>query len=56
MKLWQDMTQIERMRMEFSDLHKELFDMRPDEETAREVAAMSDTDFAVLYYKYVDML
>jgi len=56
MKAWEDMTQIERMRLQFSDLHKALFDVRPDEETSIEVAEMSDADFSVLFHKYVDML
>lgn len=29
MKAWKDMTRIERMRAEYSDLHKDVYGMRP---------------------------
>jgi hypothetical protein len=30
MKAWEDMTRIEKMRAEYSDLHKDVYGMRPD--------------------------
>ena len=30
MKAWENMTRIERMRAEYSDLHKDVYGMRPD--------------------------
>jgi hypothetical protein len=31
MKTWKEMTPIERLRCEYSDLHKEVFGHRPDD-------------------------
>ena len=30
MKAWNEMTRIEQMRAEYSDLHKDVYGMRPD--------------------------
>lgn len=53
MKAWQDMTQAERLRCEYSDLHKEVFGRRPD---YTEVDAWDDNQLALEYSRLVTLL
>jgi hypothetical protein len=43
MKAWNDMTKYEQMRCEYSDLHKDVFGMRPSPERYAEIAQWSDS-------------
>lgn len=47
---------IAQMRVEYSDLHKEVFGCRPDREHINEVLSMSDTDFVNAYDQLFNLL
>jgi hypothetical protein len=56
MKAWEDMTRIERLRAEYSDLHKDVFGMRPTQEHYIEVSQWSDEQLDAEFEKLVALL
>ena len=52
-KAWEDMTRIEQMRAEFSDLHKDVFGIRPHH---IDISAMTDEEFEIEYNELLDLL
>ena len=53
MKPWKEMTRIERMRVEYSDLYKDVFGMRPHH---IDISAMTDEQLEADWSKLVDLL
>lgn len=53
MKAWEDMTEIERIKSSYSDLHKDVFGVRPDDDGQDQ---WSDDQWRDEYYKLLPML
>ena len=53
MKPWEEMTRIEQMRAEYSDLHKDVYGMRPD---YIRVASWTDEQLEAEFNYLVDSL
>ena len=56
MKPWNEMSVMERMRAEYSDLHKYTFGFRPTIEHRMEIAKMSDKEFVMQFDTLLDMM
>ncbi len=56
MKPWNEMSVMEQMRAEYSDLHKDVFGYRPTIEHRMEIAKMSDKDFVMQFDSLLDMM
>jgi hypothetical protein len=56
MKAWNEMTAIEQLRAQYSDLHKDVYGMRPTAEHYIAVTALPDDEFVSEYNALVDML
>lgn len=56
MKAWNDMTKHEQMRCEYSDLHKDVYGMRPSEEGYKEISSWSDEELERKFNRLVEML
>jgi hypothetical protein len=56
MKPWDEMSVMERMRAEYSDLHKDIFGFRPTIEHRMEIAKMSDKEFVMQFDTLLDMM
>ncbi len=56
MKPWNEMTAIEQMRAQYSDLHKDVFGMRPTSEHFLAIAKLTDEEFISEYDALIDML
>jgi len=56
MKAWTDMTKHEQMRCEYSDLHKDVFGMRPSPERYAEIAQWSDDVLEAKFAMLVEQL
>ena len=56
MKPWDQMTVIEQMRAEYSDLHKDVFGFRPSIEHRMELANMTDVDFVKQFDTLLGMI
>jgi hypothetical protein len=52
-KAWEDMSPMEKMWASYSDLHKDVFGMRPD---YTEVDTWSDEQMTVEYNKLLELL
>lgn len=50
------MTAIEQMRAQYSDLHKDVFGMRPTSEHFLAIAKLTDEEFISEYDALIDML
>ena len=56
MKTWNEMTAIEQLRAQYSDLHKDVYGTRPTAEHYIAVTALSDDEFVSEYNALVEML
>jgi hypothetical protein len=56
MKAWNDMTKYEQMRCEYSDLHKDVYGMRPSPEHYAEVAQWSNDVLEAKFAMLVEQL
>jgi hypothetical protein len=56
MKPWNEMSVMEKMRAEYSDLHKDTFGFRPSIEHRMEIAKMSDKEFVMQFDTLLDMM
>jgi hypothetical protein len=56
MKPWNEMTAIEQLRTQYSDLHKDVYGIRPTVEHYIAVTALSDEEFISEYNALIDML
>ena len=56
MKPWNEMSVMEQMRAEYSDLYKDTFGFRPSIEHRMEIAKMSDEEFVMQFDTLLDMM
>ena len=56
MKPWNELSVMEKMRAEYSDLHKDTFGFRPSIEPRMELAKMSDEEFVMQFDTLLDMM
>jgi hypothetical protein len=56
MKAWTDMTKHEQMRCEYSDLHKDVYGMRPSPEHYAEVSQWADDVLEAKFAMLVEQL
>ena len=56
MKAWTDMTKHEQMRCEYSDLHKDVYGMRPSPEHYVEISQWSDDVLEAKFAMLVEQL
>lgn len=56
MKPWNEMSVMEQMRAEYSDLHKDVFGYRPTIEHRMEIAKMPDKEFVMQFDTLLGMM